>query len=165
MLAIKLSCRLLKYMNNQERINWMNKIALLSQGTDTGSRKQFKMLSSDQLKLLYSSPLVTIGAHTINHPSLARLSFEEQIREVIGSKEYLENLLGTKITEFAYPFGSIDDYTIDPIRILKKCGIKKAFTTWNKSISTEKNYEIPRRSICECELFQFKQILSDPFKF
>ena len=49
-----------------------------------------------------------IGAHTMTHPDLTRLTHQEQIEEIVASKDSLENLLGEELTSFAYPFGRVD---------------------------------------------------------
>ncbi|MBO4486939.1 MAG: polysaccharide deacetylase family protein, partial [Bacteroidaceae bacterium] len=39
-------------------------------------------LSTDELKALDADPLCTIGAHTVSHPKLDTLSYEEQYKEI-----------------------------------------------------------------------------------
>src|SRR2546430_2738495 len=46
-----------------------------------------------------------IGPHTISHPDLTRLSPAELDRELCASKNALEDLLGQRVTSFAYPKG------------------------------------------------------------
>lgn len=46
-----------------------------------------------------------IGAHTITHRPLNKLSAEEVREEIVGSKTEIENRLGHAATTFAYPFG------------------------------------------------------------
>lgn len=46
-----------------------------------------------------------IGAHTINHPDLTRISPREMSEEIAGSKSRIEDALGSAVTSFAYPFG------------------------------------------------------------
>ncbi len=55
-------------------------------------------------------PLVTIGSHTVSHPSLARLDAGALQRELTDSKQTLERLLQRPVDFLAYPFGqpSID---------------------------------------------------------
>jgi peptidoglycan/xylan/chitin deacetylase (PgdA/CDA1 family) len=48
------------------------------------------------------------GAHTLTHPDLTRLSTEQIAVEMSGSKDRIENSLGTPVTSFAYPFGRYD---------------------------------------------------------
>jgi peptidoglycan/xylan/chitin deacetylase (PgdA/CDA1 family) len=48
-----------------------------------------------------------IGAHTIHHPDLSKLSDEKAAHEMAGSKEQIEQRLGRRVHEFAYPYGRI----------------------------------------------------------
>jgi len=50
-----------------------------------------------------------IGAHTLTHPDLTVLSYEEQLKELRGSKEWLESVLGREIDMACYPFGRAND--------------------------------------------------------
>ncbi len=51
---------------------------------------------------------VEFGSHTLTHPWLPDLSDDALRREVGDSKRRLEDLLGTEVTTFAYPFGGVD---------------------------------------------------------
>jgi peptidoglycan/xylan/chitin deacetylase (PgdA/CDA1 family) len=50
-----------------------------------------------------------IGAHTITHPNLLKISEDEARKEITESKQWLEALLGNKIEMFCYPFGRFDN--------------------------------------------------------
>lgn len=60
-------------------------------------------LTDDEIKKL--SDGFEIGAHTMTHPRLSTISLEEAEKEISGSKKYLENILGKKVTSFCYPGG------------------------------------------------------------
>lgn len=49
-----------------------------------------------------------IGDHTTTHPHLTKLSQSNITKEVTDSKKYLENLIGTSVTTFAYPYGEFN---------------------------------------------------------
>ena len=69
------------------------------------------MMTSNQVKALRSAGM-QIGAHTITHPILARLAPDEVKAEIEGSKLHLEQLLGERISLFAYPNGKPgEDYS------------------------------------------------------
>ncbi|MBA3788862.1 polysaccharide deacetylase family protein [Patescibacteria group bacterium] len=46
-----------------------------------------------------------IGAHTMTHPDLTKLSDEDARKEIDDSKEYLEKIVQTPISSFCYPSG------------------------------------------------------------
>src|SRR3989344_6003683 len=62
-----------------------------------------KRLSEDEI--LAISKNHEIGAHTLTHPDLRKLSKEEKMREIKGSKEWLEDMLGKEVVSFCYPSG------------------------------------------------------------
>jgi peptidoglycan/xylan/chitin deacetylase (PgdA/CDA1 family) len=62
-------------------------------------------LNWDEIQSLASEPDVTIGAHTISHPILAKLDPPAASREIGDSKARLEGRLGRPVRHLAYPFG------------------------------------------------------------
>jgi peptidoglycan/xylan/chitin deacetylase (PgdA/CDA1 family) len=46
-----------------------------------------------------------VGAHSMTHPSLPRLTLKDADREIAGSKEVLEQRVGQPVNVFAYPYG------------------------------------------------------------
>jgi peptidoglycan/xylan/chitin deacetylase (PgdA/CDA1 family) len=57
-----------------------------------------------ELHELAHDPLVQIGAHTLTHPTLRRLSKNEAGDEIEQSRRVLKERLGVEIEHFAYPF-------------------------------------------------------------
>ena len=119
-------------------------------------RTTHRMLSADQLRALAANPLVSIGAHTVDHPSLGALCVEEQRREILESKRVIEETIGKAVSLFAYPFGGIGNYTAETIEILENAGFQKAFsTTYKRHSQAPSPYEIPRVCVSECTLPEF----------
>lgn len=75
-----------------------------------------RALSREELRALASDSSMEIGAHTVSHPALPWLSADERRREIRGSKQDLEELLGRPIRLFAYPFGICDGHTAALVR-------------------------------------------------
>ncbi|HRA46528.1 MAG TPA: polysaccharide deacetylase family protein [Thermomicrobiales bacterium] len=71
---------------------------------------------------------MTIGGHTVNHPLLARLTSTEQIAEIRGSRERLQEMLGAAPKAFAYPVGKPDTFTTITRAILLSTGFEYAFS-------------------------------------
>lgn len=67
-----------------------------------------------------------VGSHTLNHPVLARLSPELAINEIRASRQELEQITGTAVTAFCYPFGKYIDETVNFVRA---AGYTSATTT------------------------------------
>lgn len=79
--------------------------------TNDQETKTYNM-SLEQLKEVHQSKIVTIGAHTQNHPILKNEVDEKSKTEIQDSIDGLETLLQDKIYYFAYPNGTPDvDYT------------------------------------------------------
>jgi peptidoglycan/xylan/chitin deacetylase (PgdA/CDA1 family) len=73
---------------------------------------------------------IEIGAHTVTHPTLARLTDTEAEREVHTCKHDLETLLGRNVQFFAYPFGRpADDFTARDAALVERAGFRAAVST------------------------------------
>jgi len=64
------------------------------------------LMSASQLQELHRSGM-EIASHTVAHPRLPVISAEEAFREVSDSKDSLEQLLGSVVLSFAYPYGAL----------------------------------------------------------
>jgi len=95
------------------------------------------LLSWKKLKKFSTEPLVTIGAHSVTHPSLTMLSEKKVKWEMRESKETLESYINIKIEHFAYPYGGRTAAGYREFQIAKKCGFKTAVTTRHAAVYTE----------------------------
>ncbi|MFA5927325.1 MAG: polysaccharide deacetylase family protein [Patescibacteria group bacterium] len=84
---------------------------------------------------------IEIGAHTVTHPDLSKISEESAKKEIFESKSQLENLLGTTIVTFCYPSGKYND-SIEALT--KEAGYKFAITTENKLSTFNKPFSLQR---------------------
>jgi peptidoglycan/xylan/chitin deacetylase (PgdA/CDA1 family) len=111
--------------------------------------KPRRCLDVAQLRELNDSGLVSIGAHTMNHPILKNETQETVKKEISESIIQLEELLGCEVKYFAYPNGlPVIDFGEREIDILKDCKIKLAFSTQSKNFSTQDHpLSVPRRGI------------------
>lgn len=53
-----------------------------------------------------------VGAHTVHHPRLTDLRYDEALRQLTDSRRALEALLGRPVLSMAYPFGAFDERTV-----------------------------------------------------
>jgi peptidoglycan/xylan/chitin deacetylase (PgdA/CDA1 family) len=83
-------------------------------------------LDREEIARLGAGGLVEIGAHSVSHPRLPSLPVATQTREVRGSRDFLEQVLGRRVTSFAYPHGLESAATR---RILREAGFERACTT------------------------------------
>ena len=72
---------------------------------------------------------IGIGAHTVNHVILSRVSAERARSEILGSREMVEAGCGVVPRAFAYPNGRPADYTEAVLGIVRDAGFTCAVTT------------------------------------
>ncbi|MDB5617503.1 polysaccharide deacetylase family protein [Tardiphaga sp.] len=86
-------------------------------------------LSWDELKSFAADPLVTIGAHTVSHPDLARQSEADALQELTRSRTQIEAALQRPAVHLAYPYG--DRYAAGPreFALARQAGFTTAVTT------------------------------------
>ncbi len=71
------------------------------------------VMNGDEIKLLSQSLWVEIGSHCITHHNLVQLNDEQILEELMGSKNYLEKVIGKEVKSIAYPFGSYSKQILD----------------------------------------------------
>ena len=86
-----------------------------------------KAMSWDQIKLLAVHPLCTIGGHTVSHPALNKLSFEEAKREIQEGIKKIENKTGQLVDYFAYPYGTPNEIGEREYDLVSSLNLKYAF--------------------------------------
>lgn len=130
------------------RDDWFAQLRRWRGFSETGRAANYVMTSSE-CAALSSSPYISIGAHTVNHPPLARLDYAQQLREISQSKQQLEQLLQKSVTTFSYPFGGKKDFNEDTVTICRSLDFCKATANFPGlwSVSNADNYRIPRNLI------------------
>ncbi len=86
-------------------------------------------MSWEELAVLGADPLVTIGAHTVNHPMLAKLPAELARSEMKMSRSVIEAALGVRPQHLAYPVGDPSSAGPREFAIAAELGFKTAVTT------------------------------------
>ena len=106
-------------------------------------------MSESELKEVYNSGLVAIGAHTQNHPILANETETTAQYEIQSSILELSEILADPVKYFAYPNGIPQiDFGEREMNFLKAMNIKLALSTENKSFYIIDNpLNIPRNGI------------------
>ncbi|MGH7390717.1 MAG: polysaccharide deacetylase family protein [Candidatus Rokuibacteriota bacterium] len=70
-----------------------------------------------------------VGAHTVNHPILARVPARRAWTEIFGSRTMIESALGRAPKAFAYPNGRPEDYTATVRDLVREAGFTSAVST------------------------------------
>ncbi|MEW5951710.1 MAG: polysaccharide deacetylase family protein [Elusimicrobiota bacterium] len=63
------------------------------------------MADEKMLLEMQESGWIEFGSHTMNHPKLTQIPYEDAVWEIRESKKQLEGLLKKEMTAFAYPYG------------------------------------------------------------
>jgi peptidoglycan/xylan/chitin deacetylase (PgdA/CDA1 family) len=74
-----------------------------------------RLMSAAQIRY-WASQGIEFGAHSRTHADLTTLSAKELAEEVIGSRDELADLLGSRVASFAYPYGSYNQAACDCVR-------------------------------------------------
>jgi peptidoglycan/xylan/chitin deacetylase (PgdA/CDA1 family) len=69
---------------------------------------------------------IEIASHTVDHANLARSSYGSTMRELVESRQMLENLLGHSVLDFAYPSGQ---FNAQSVAAVQRAGYDTAVTT------------------------------------
>jgi peptidoglycan/xylan/chitin deacetylase (PgdA/CDA1 family) len=118
------------------------------------------LLSLEQASALANEDLIEIGAHTVNHPSLASLSLESQRNEIVKSKARLEDVVGCPVTSFAYPYGKRSDYSAQTIALVREAGFTCACSNFPGRVTRSTDaFQLPRLQVEDWEGEEFAQQL------
>lgn len=114
------------------------------------------MMTSTEVKAMRQAGM-QIGAHTVSHPILARLTDEQAREEIANSKRFLEQLLGERITVFAYPNGKPgEDYLPQSVEVVRSLGFDAAVSTqWGASRMGDDPLQIKRFTPWDRTRFRF----------
>jgi peptidoglycan/xylan/chitin deacetylase (PgdA/CDA1 family) len=82
-----------------------------------------------EIATLAADPLVTIGAHTVNHPMLAKLSKENARAEMELSAAVIEAALSVRPQHLSYPYGDRTSASAREFDLAAELGFKTAVTT------------------------------------
>jgi peptidoglycan/xylan/chitin deacetylase (PgdA/CDA1 family) len=125
-------------------------------GTGETGRESHRPLAIDELRTLASSPWTAIGAHSVNHAPLARLSPQAQRDEIETSRRQLQGWTGRPVELFSYPFGGPADYDRHSVALCRAAGFRKAAANvpgnWHRWHS---EFEIPRRLVRDWDVAEF----------
>ncbi|MEW6614393.1 MAG: polysaccharide deacetylase family protein [Thermodesulfobacteriota bacterium] len=101
-------------LDSNEPFGW------IKNGTQYGSP-----LSIPEIKEILKDNF-TVGSHSLSHPDLTKLAYDDCIREIGESKKRLEEQFGKSVDYFAYPFGARVHITEDIKKHVRNAGYKGA---------------------------------------
>ncbi len=119
-------------------------------GFDPVAHVKKSIANWEQIRELSKEPLCTIGAHTLGHVMLSKLSDEDAMNEMLASKQIIETEIGKPVNHFAYPYGFEKAAGRREFEFAQECGFSTAVTTRHGVIYTDhKNHitALPRISL------------------
>ena len=123
-------------------------------------------LSWDQVIEFSNHPLVTIGAHTVNHLALSKLKENKVIEEINESIKIIEDKIKKPVIHLAYPIGSYSAANIREFNITERCNVKMAFTAKDGNIfkrHINHLYSLPRIGVDETRGITFIDLYINGF--
>jgi peptidoglycan/xylan/chitin deacetylase (PgdA/CDA1 family) len=138
---------LLHSIDEATAIDRMNQTAQAS-GVDAIGITAALTLDETGLKTLVENPLASLGAHTISHRSVTRLSDETAQAEMDLSARRVEQITGYRPKSLAYPYGFATAVSARDHRLANDLGFSTAVTTQPGTLSDMVNTAaLPRISL------------------
>ncbi len=97
-------------------------------------------LSRDELREISKHPLVTIGAHGLNHLHFNRLSREEARYELVESRRMLEEYTGNKVELMAWPYGECNEELEE---LSDEAGYRASWSVWKGNNKRHSLWRVP----------------------
>ena len=141
-----------KYRSTMERIEITDKIASFANAVPPNDL----MMTTHQVRKMRKAGM-QIGAHTVSHPILASIDLAEARNEMAESKFFLENLLGERVSLFAYPNGKPGvDFLAEHVSLAQELGFDAAVSTAKGSVRSGADlYQLPRFTPWDRTKFRF----------
>jgi peptidoglycan/xylan/chitin deacetylase (PgdA/CDA1 family) len=119
-------------------------------GVDPDLPRRNTLMDWDEIRAISQHPLVSIGAHTVNHFNLKRLSPDCARREMSDVIRILEQETGSRPRHLAYPYGYASAVGPREVEIAREIGYVSAVTTRHGVLRAEHAnhlHALPRISV------------------
>jgi peptidoglycan/xylan/chitin deacetylase (PgdA/CDA1 family) len=127
-------------------------------GMEPMVRSTHRTLSANEVVCLGEGGLVEVGAHTLTHPILSALPAAVQQAEILGSKTQLEEILGRRVTSFAYPYGYRSDYAAQTVSLVREAGFARACSAFPDMVWRGSDvFQLPRVAVFDCAGEEFSK--------
>jgi peptidoglycan/xylan/chitin deacetylase (PgdA/CDA1 family) len=117
-----------KHLDDPGRLEYLGRLARAHGAPLAGDQERDAFMTWDDARELHRRGFA-LGAHTVSHPIMSRLSLEQAETELRECKSRIERELGTECPWLAYPNGKPEDVGVAVMRSARACGFEVAFTT------------------------------------
>jgi peptidoglycan/xylan/chitin deacetylase (PgdA/CDA1 family) len=127
--VIELTKETMKNLQKEEQIRLMKELpGILGVDLPRDPPPHMEPLSWSEAREL-SQNGIEIGAHTMTHPVLSRMTDRtDLLAEIGGSKKRIEEELQRPVIHFCYPYGCWEDFNDETIKVLEQTGFQTAVT-------------------------------------
>ncbi|MEM8685900.1 MAG: polysaccharide deacetylase family protein [Pseudomonadota bacterium] len=115
-------------LEETEQRKWIRSFAD-EQGIDVNAHCRAEAMTWDQVREINEDPLCTIGAHTVHHYAVGRLSEEDAYLEMLLSRGRIAEELGAAPQFFCYPYGDEISAGARDFVLAERAGFAAAVTT------------------------------------
>lgn len=119
-------------------------------GFELDTKRPGTLMTWDEIRAMAGHRLVTIGAHTVNHLNLKRLSEADARHEIGDVRRILRNKLGEDPRHLAYPYGYVSAVGCREVGFARDAGYASAVTTRHGVLRAEHAgfpHALPRISV------------------
>ncbi|MCL1629169.1 polysaccharide deacetylase family protein [Roseibaca sp. V10] len=100
-----------------------------------------------------------IGAHTVSHPVMSKLSVAEQAKEIAGSLGWIEQTVGSQdMRSYCHPYGGFHSFDAHTVMLLRENSVDFSFNVEPRDIDAKdiarQPHALPRH---DCNLFAHGQ--------
>lgn len=88
---------------------------------------------------------IEFAAHTMSHPNLLQVPFEQAVREIIESKSIIQRYIAKEVQFFSYPYGKVNEKIKNIVEneFEGACSTELGFVNEDSDI-----YSLPRIDMC-----------------
>jgi len=148
------------FSTSKDEADHLAEVVLHWSGLDRGGVHGDRPMTENEVGRLAASGLVEIGAHTVTHRPLDRVSQTETHDELSRSRAVLRDIVGKNVATFAYPYGRFGPQTP---RLVAEAGFSAACTTQEfLDIGAGGDpFLFPRITVRDCDGDAFSRMLRD----
>ena len=137
-------CQLLHPLSDHECQRVLEDLRSIA-GMSRPGRATQRVMTEAEIRQLAAGGLIEVGAHTMTHPVLSSLPIQLQQKEINDNKQQLQEILGSEVSGFSYPYGSRGDYTLETMKLVQESGFVYACANFPDLTSRQTDlFQLPR---------------------